>query len=104
MELKLGTILRHEMKTHGLTLKALEEMTGVPASTLSEWCQNRSPRNIVQVRKIADFLGVSIHYLLFGKADTHEHPTVSQLLKDDVFSGVFEISIKKVKINDRNSK
>ncbi len=82
-----------------MTLKEISKATGVPSSTLSEWLNNRSPKNPEQIQKVAKYLGVSMHFFLFGDEDSEE--PLHKLLKEDVFSGTFEINIKRVKINKK---
>lgn len=93
--LKVGVTLRELLVEKRYSLKEVSKGSGVPSSTLSEWLSNRTPRNPVQVRRVADFLGVSLHYLLFGEEDRKEPLTA--LLKEDVFNGTFEISIRRVR-------
>lgn len=83
------------MKESGETLISLSKSTGVPKSTISEWLSNRSP-NPVQAVKVANALGVSLHYLLFGEDDAQE--AFQKIMKEDFFKGTFEISIKRVKV------
>jgi transcriptional regulator with XRE-family HTH domain len=94
-DLKVNTILKRLMKERGETLVSLSKTTGVPKSTISEWLSNRSP-NPVQAVKVANALGVSLHYLLFGEDDAQE--AFQKIMKEDFFKGTFEISIKRVKV------
>lgn len=94
-ELQIKNILKKTMKQQGETLASISKATGVPKSTISEWLSNRTP-NPVQVAKVADHLGVSLYTLLFGVEDQQE--PITKLLKEEVFSGTFEITIKKVKL------
>ena len=96
MTLQIGPTLRTLLDEKRLTLKKISSSTGVPASTIAEWTNNRSPKNTIQVQKVAGFLGVSMHYLLFGVEDKQE--PLHKLMKEEFFSGTFEITIKKVKI------
>lgn len=98
MSLKIGTILSQIIKERRITLKEISRATGVPATTISEWTGNRTPKNPEQVLKVAKFLGVTLHFLLFGKEDEQE--PLQKILKEDFFSGTFEINIKRVKINN----
>lgn len=50
----------------------------------------------VQEVKVANALGVSLHYLLFGEDDAQE--AFQKIMKEDFFKGTFEISIKRVKV------
>lgn len=98
VELKIGKVLKDIMTEERHTLLSLSKATGVPKSTISEWLNNRTP-NPVQAVKVASHLGISLHYLLFGHEDSEE--IVTKFLKEEVFSGTFEISIKKVKIKQQ---
>ena len=96
MTLQIGPTLRTLLDEKRLTLKKISSVTGVPASTIAEWSNNRTPKNPIQVQKVANFLDVSMHYLLFGVEDKQE--PLTKLMKEDFFTGTFEITIKKVKI------
>jgi transcriptional regulator with XRE-family HTH domain len=95
MDIKIGTVLTGLLKDQGWSLNKLSKLSGVPASTLGEWSNNRPPRNPVQVRRVAVTLGVSMHYLYFGIEDSEE--PLTKILKEDLFKGTFEITIKRVK-------
>lgn len=96
MAILIGSTLKGLLKTRRMTLKEVSIATGVPSSTLSEWLNNRSPKNPEQTRKVAQYLGVSLHFLLFGEEDSQE--PIQKILKEDFFQGTFEISIKRVKL------
>lgn len=85
------------MKENGETLASISKGTGVPKSTISEWLSNRSP-NPVQAVKVANHLGVSLHYLLFGQDDAQE--PLQKIMKEDFFKGTFEITVKKIKMRE----
>lgn len=96
MAIQIGSTLKSLLKARRMTLKEVSRATGVPSSTLSEWLNNRSPKNPEQTRKVAQYMGVSLHYLLFGEEDAQE--PIQKILKEDFFQGTFEISIKRVKL------
>ncbi len=98
MSTQIGKVFSQIIKERRFTLKEISKVTGVPATTLAEWQANRTPKNPSQVKAVAKFLGVSMHFLLFGEEDSEE-PT-SKLLREDIFSGTFEISIRRIKITD----
>lgn len=97
VELKIGKTLEKLMKSERHTLSSISKATGVPKSTLSEWLNNRAP-NPTQAVKVAGHLGVSLHFLLFGKDDEQE--PVQKILKEDFFKGTFEITVKRVKVEN----
>lgn len=96
MKVQIGKILTDLMTEQHWTVAKLSKLSGVPQSNLREWCNNRSPKNPEQVRRVASVLGVSMHYLYFGEQDREE--PLQKILKEDVFKGTFEITVKKVKI------
>jgi len=96
-ELLISTVLKKLMKENGETLATISKSTGVPKSTISEWLSNRSP-NPVQAVKVANHLGVSLHFLLFSQDDTQE--PLQKIMREDFFKGTFEISIKRIKIKE----
>jgi len=95
-KMKISTTLPELLKTNGMTLRQLSKTSGVPVSTLSEWSSNREPKSPLQTKKVAEALGVTMHYLLFGEDDSQE--PIQKILKEDFFQGTFEISIKRVKV------
>lgn len=96
MSTQIGKVFTEIIKKRRLTLKEISKATGVPATTLSEWQSNRTPKNPSQVREVAKFLGVSLHYLLFGEEDGFE--PIQKILKEDIFQGTFEITVKRLKV------
>ena len=98
MELKIAATLKKLMKEKRLSVKALSRDSGIAVSTLHEWLNGRTPRDPVQAKKVADCLGVSLNRLLFDAPDLSESINLNQILKRDIFSGVYEINIRKVKI------
>lgn len=97
MKLKIDQVLTRIVKERRLTLKALSKLSGVPSTTLHEWQNGRSPRDPVQAKKVADALEISLNQLLFDEPDSNERISIQSVLKEDVFSGTFEISIKRIK-------
>jgi len=97
MDLKIGKVLKSIMDKERHTLASINKATGVPKSTISEWLSNRSP-NPTQAVRVANHLGVSLHFLLFGKDDAQE--PIQRILKEDFFKGTFEITVKRVKLED----
>jgi len=97
VDLKIGKVLKQFMEKERHTLASISKATGVPKSTISEWLNNRTP-NPSQAVKVANHLGVSLHFLLFGKDDAQE--PIQKILKEDFFKGTFEITVKRVKIEE----
>lgn len=92
-ELKIALILKKLMHEKNETLMSLSRATGVPKSTIADWMSSRTP-NPLQAAQVAQHLGVSLHFLLFGKEDSQE--PLQQILRENFFSGIFEVNIKRV--------
>ena len=97
--IKVGPILKELLAEKNISLRDLSKASGVAYSTLQEWSGNRSPKNPIQVIKVAAHLGVSMHFLLFGIEDKEE--PIQKILKEDFFSGTFEITVQRVKLKDK---
>lgn len=81
------------MKARGInSLKELAKQCDIPLTTLHHLKNGRVPRSWTAVAKLAQCLGVSMFYLVFGVEDpVYDHFT-NKLLKE-VFSGNFEVQI-----------
>ena len=99
MELKIGKTLTALIDEKRLTLKEVSEAAKVSISTIQEWKSNRTPRDPAQVLAVANFLGVSLHHLLFGQEDRQE--PIQKILMEDFFKGTFEITVRRVKIPEK---
>lgn len=95
MKTQIGKVFSEILSNRRLTVKEVSDATKVPASTLAEWKANRTPKNPTQVRRVAEYLGVSLHYLIFGEEDREE--PLSKIVREDFFQGTFEITIKRVR-------
>lgn len=90
----LSQQLKLLLNSKDITVAQLSRATSVPAKTVYHWLHGQSPRNLVQVKKIADYFGVTLDYLLFGQMT----PDVGiESLKNDILAGVFEVVLRKVK-------
>jgi transcriptional regulator with XRE-family HTH domain len=96
MDLKLGQTLSAILKERRLGLKEVSRETKIPVSTLAEWTSNRPARDPVKLKRLCDYLGVSLHYLLFGCED-NQNP-IEKIIREDLFQGAFEVSIKRIKL------
>jgi transcriptional regulator with XRE-family HTH domain len=56
-------------KAKGLTLAALAKESGVKQPTLHGWTTGRSVQNLDDLKKVCDFLEVSLHCILYSERD-----------------------------------
>jgi transcriptional regulator with XRE-family HTH domain len=88
--MQLAKRLRELIRQHDLTVAKLSKRTSIPVNTLHNWLSGQPPRNIAQVKSVADFLNVSVDFLVFGKELNLEPQAIPELLK----SGQFEIVLR----------
>lgn len=91
--------LKLYLERNGMTASQLARKSGVPNTTIADWLSGRKPRNLDQVKKVADALGVSIDHLAYGEG-TKEPERVSDvesLIGDDWIGGIFEVKMRRVK-------
>lgn len=87
------------LKTRGMTAIQLSRASGVPDATIADWLAGRSPRNLDQVKKVADVFGVSIDHLVYGEGLAKEDKItdIDALLGDGWIGGVFEVRLRRLK-------
>lgn len=70
---KLPIVLRVMREEKGFSLRYLEMKTGVSAQTISKWeCEGCSTVDHFAIVRIADVLGVSVHFLITGTPSKSE--------------------------------
>ena len=93
--IRLGTNLKHLLRNRGLSLKEVSIQTGIPYSTLHTWLENRQPKDILKAKRLADFFGVDLHFLLFGEEERPPSPTGPDLPGAGDLVGVFEVTVRR---------
>lgn len=98
-EAKITMILDKQLKIllqrNDVTIAQLARATKISAKTLYQWLQKQKPRDLNQVRKVADYFEVSIDFLAFGielksKSEIKDY-------QEEINAGVFEIILRKPK-------
>lgn len=85
--------LKKLMSDNNLNAPKLSKATGIPKSTLSDWLVGNSPKNIVQVKTVAEFLKVSVDDLVFG--DSKKIKTTLKTEPELINFGNFDVYLKK---------
>lgn len=65
-------IFEQLLQKNGVTAYKVSKETGVTQSTLSDWKRGRSTPKSDNMKKIADYFGVSVDYLMTGKDEPKE--------------------------------
>lgn len=93
----LAAQLKSLTKKHGIPVSALARKTGVPVKTLYSWLQGQSPRNLNQLKTVAEHFGVSLEYLLFNETPAVKNKSFDDL-KNEINIGNYEVILRKVNI------
>lgn len=96
----LKSQLQFYLDRGGMTPSELSRKAGVSKQVLSLWLGGAKPKNIEQVKKVAEVLGTTVDHLMFGKGLDQERQRVTELdalLGDGWVSGLFEVRFRRVK-------
>ncbi len=63
-------IFRQLLQKYGVTAYKVSKETGVSQSSLSDWKNGKITPKIENMKKIADYFGVSIEYLMTGESES----------------------------------
>lgn len=88
--------LKHQLKLYleyrELSAAQLAKKSGVSKQVISLWLSGGSPRNVEQIKKVAEILNTSVDHLCFGEGlEKKTEPP-----GDDWLSGVFEIKVRRI--------
>lgn len=95
IEMTLNKQLKTLLQNKDVTVAQLSRATKISAKTLYQWLNGQSPKNLVQVRKVADFFDVTIDYLAFGII--RENKSEIADFQNEINVGHFEVVLKKIK-------
>ena len=93
ISMKLDKILKAQLYESGAKVTALSKATRVPLQTLHNWLAGQKPRDIDQVKRVADHFGVSLNYLCFGEIERTDKDLKD--FREEILAGVFEVVIRK---------
>lgn len=87
--------LKRLIRERGTTTGELAKKINVPSKTISDWLTGRTPRDLDAVKRCAEALGVSVHYILYGEDDRKS--LIGEILeKTEIHTGMYEVSIRRV--------
>ncbi len=67
--MKLAENLKALLKKHDITVAHLSRQTNVPMQTIHNWLMGHSPQNLIYLKKVAEYFGVSLEELCFRKQE-----------------------------------
>lgn len=99
--MKLSSTLESLCKKKGITLAELARRSDVPKQTIHNWTTGRRSINPDQLKRVAQTLETSVHFLLFGEQDPFESPA-EEILKE-IFSGDVRVTLHRIEKRRRGS-
>lgn len=98
MSKEFGVILDELIKARKISVRQFAKDIGQKPSTVNEWVgrNGRFPTSPEILKDIANYFQITIHELLYGEPEKNTIPITELFQKKDIFSGTFEITIKKV--------
>lgn len=77
-------IFEQLLQKYGVSAYKVSKATGVTQSTLSDWKRGRSTPKSENMKKLADYFGVSIDYLMTGKEPEDKEPQLKPRDEKDI--------------------
>ena len=87
MELKFSLMLSGLIRKNGLSITALSRKTNIPVQTLHGWLNGTIPKDVRQVKILADYFKVTLDYIFYG---------VEAKKAPEIESGVYEVVLRKI--------
>lgn len=97
----LKTNIRELIKFHGITVAHLARSTKIPLQTLHGWLSGSDPRNMKQLKKVADYFNYSIDELCFENFNPKNKKQIKkdkiEEYADEINAGTFEVVLRRIK-------
>lgn len=94
--------LKDIIKKRKLTITEISKGTNIPISNISEWAQGRKPVLSEDLIRLADYLEVSLEYLITGK--NKEDEIIENIINrvgeefTQIHKGIYRITVEKQKV------
>ena len=93
-------IFEQLLQKFGVTTYQVSKATGISQSTLSNWKSRRNLLSPDKAKKLADYFGVSIDYLMTGKEEAEKEPTLTPVDERDIAKDLENIRAKLTRGED----
>lgn len=93
-----GKNLEKLIRQNNMSIRQFSKAIEVSPKTAQEWVgkSGRFPSSPLIIKKIANLFNLSVHEILFGEPDPNQ--IIRDILeKTEIHTGLYEITIKKVK-------
>lgn len=78
-------IFERLLQKEGIKAIDVSKATGIHRSVFSDWKSGRAKPKMDKLKKIADFFGVSLDYLCYGKTDNYYTNEETGRIAQDIF-------------------
>ncbi len=97
LEMKLKPQLSALIKQRGVTITTLAKTTKIPAQTIHNWLAGSKPRDLDQVKRVADYFQVSLDFFTYGVEFKGSTSSPIEEHREEINAGIFEVILRKVK-------
>lgn len=93
---KLQQTLAYLIQERNITIVALSKKSNVSRSTISGWLHGSRPRDLHELKRVSDALGVSFEMLCLGRDDQIAMHALSGLARKIEAEGFYYLRVEKV--------
>ncbi len=96
--MKFKENLKLYLARKNVTAAELSRATGISKTTISSWTAGAPPKNLDQVKRVADFFEISVDELVFNSFGKIPQATsVIEQHREEINAGVFEVILRPIK-------
>lgn len=95
MTIKIKTILKKLLQEHDVTAAQLARACKIPPQTINNWLSGQEPRSLKQIRVVADYFGISVDFLVYGKEENKKE--VIKEYSEEINAGIFEVVLRRIR-------
>ena len=96
-DMKLKSNLRDVLYKREMSASELARATKLPKQTINDWLNGSSPKNLNQLKIVADYFGVSIDQLVFGEAQqVKPMNAIEEFVDNEIYAGKYEVILRRI--------
>ncbi len=95
MTIKIKTILKKLLQGHDITAAQLARATKIPPQTINNWLSGQEPRNLNQIKVVADYFDITVDFLVYGKEE--KRLEAFKDYEDEINAGTFEVVLRRIR-------
>ncbi|EPZ52289.1 Cro/C1-type HTH DNA-binding domain protein [Bacteriovorax sp. BAL6_X] len=94
MDLQLKDNLRRILSEKDWSIPTLSKRCGVASTTIQNWAEGKPPRDMRQVKQVANTLGLTLDALCFDDLGSPTENLIEQY-REEINVGIFEVILRK---------